>query len=236
MADPRGFLNIEQQKPTPRPIHQRIKDYQGTLPADAGREHPRAGVALHGLRRPVLPHGLPARQPDPRLERPGPPQPLARGAAGPAQTRTTSPSSPARPARRRARRRASWPSSGAAVTIKNIEAGDRRQGLGDGLDRARAPRARDRQARSAIIGSGPAGLAAAQQLRRAGHAVTVYERDDRPGGLLTYGIPDFKMAKHLRRAPDRAAGGRGGPVRASTPTSAGTSTPPSCARGTTPCC
>ena len=47
----------------------------------------------------------------------------------------------------------------------------------------------------AIVGSGPAGLAAAQQLRRAGHAVTVYERDDRPGGLLTYGIPDFKMAK-----------------------------------------
>ena len=46
-----------------------------------------------------------------------------------------------------------------------------------------------------IIGSGPAGLAAAQQLRRAGHKVTVYERDDRPGGLLTYGIPDFKMAK-----------------------------------------
>jgi glutamate synthase (NADPH/NADH) small chain len=49
--------------------------------------------------------------------------------------------------------------------------------------------------RVAVIGSGPAGLAAAQQLRRVGHAVTVYERDDRPGGLMTYGIPDFKMAK-----------------------------------------
>src|SRR5262249_19771361 len=47
----------------------------------------------------------------------------------------------------------------------------------------------------AIVGSGPAGLAAAQQLRRAGHTVTVYERDDRAGGLLAYGIPDFKMAK-----------------------------------------
>jgi glutamate synthase (NADPH) small chain len=52
----------------------------------------------------------------------------------------------------------------------------------------------------AIVGSGPAGLAAAQQLTRAGHTVAVYERDDRIGGLLRYGIPDFKMEKkHLDR-------------------------------------
>ena len=49
----------------------------------------------------------------------------------------------------------------------------------------------------AIIGSGPAGLGAAQQLRRAGHQVTVYERDDRIGGLLRYGIPEFKMEKRV---------------------------------------
>jgi glutamate synthase (NADPH) small chain len=48
----------------------------------------------------------------------------------------------------------------------------------------------------AVVGSGPAGLAAAQQLTRAGHAVTVFERDDAPGGLLRYGIPEFKMEKH----------------------------------------
>ena len=47
----------------------------------------------------------------------------------------------------------------------------------------------------AVIGSGPAGLAAAAQLSKAGHSVTVYERDDRPGGLLRYGIPDFKLEK-----------------------------------------
>ena len=49
----------------------------------------------------------------------------------------------------------------------------------------------------AVVGSGPAGLAAAQQLTRAGHAVTVFERDDRIGGLLRYGIPDFKMEKRF---------------------------------------
>src|SRR5690554_2744647 len=48
----------------------------------------------------------------------------------------------------------------------------------------------------AVVGAGPAGLAAAQQLARVGHAVHVYEREARPGGLLRYGIPDFKMEKH----------------------------------------
>src|SRR3984957_17774064 len=51
--------------------------------------------------------------------------------------------------------------------------------------------------RVAVVGSGPAGLAAAQQLARAGHDVTLFERDDRIGGLLRYGIPDFKMEKGI---------------------------------------
>jgi glutamate synthase (NADPH/NADH) small chain len=61
----------------------------------------------------------------------------------------------------------------------------------------------------AVVGSGPAGLACAQQLARAGHSVTVFEKSDRVGGLLRYGIPDFKMEKHLinRRAQQMEAEG-----------------------------
>ena len=64
----------------------------------------------------------------------------------------------------------------------------------------------------AVVGSGPAGLAAAQQLTRAGHSVTVFERDDRIGGLLRYGIPEFKMEKrHIDRRLEQMDG-RGHPV------------------------
>ena len=61
----------------------------------------------------------------------------------------------------------------------------------------------------AVVGSGPAGLAAAQQLARAGHEVVLFEKDDRLGGLLRYGIPDFKLEKHVldRRLEQMAAEG-----------------------------
>ena len=63
--------------------------------------------------------------------------------------------------------------------------------------------------RVAVVGSGPAGMACAQQLARAGHQVVVFEKSNRIGGLLRYGIPDFKMEKHLidRRIEQMAAEG-----------------------------
>jgi glutamate synthase (NADPH/NADH) small chain len=82
------------------------------------------------------------------------------------------------------------------VTIKQVEVSIVERAFDDGLVDPQPPAERT-GARVAVVGSGPAGLAAAQQLTRAGHEVTVFERDDRIGGLLRYGIPDFKMPKDI---------------------------------------
>ncbi len=82
------------------------------------------------------------------------------------------------------------------VTIKVIEKNIIDHAFGQGWIQPEPARTRTGK-RVAVVGSGPAGLAAAQQLARAGHDVTVFEKADRIGGLLRYGIPDFKMEKHL---------------------------------------
>jgi len=82
------------------------------------------------------------------------------------------------------------------VAIRSIEQAIADRGFAEGWVMPRPP-ARDTGRRVAVVGSGPAGLAAAQELRRLGHTVVVYERSDRVGGLLRYGIPDFKLEKHV---------------------------------------
>ena len=163
-----------------------------------GRAAP-PGRALHGLRHPVLQQRLPARQPDPRLERPRLPRPLARRDRAPARhqqlPRVHRPAVPG--AVRGGVRARHQPGPG------HDQAGrgrDHRPGVGRGLGHAAAARRCSTGKRVAVVGSGPAGLAAAQQLTRAGHDVVVFERADRIGGLLRYGIPEFKMEKrHLDR-------------------------------------
>lgn len=81
-----------------------------------------------------------------------------------------------------------------AVTIKQVEVSIIDEAMEKGWVEPKPP-TRLTGKTVAIVGSGPAGLAAAQQLTRAGHTVAVYERDDRIGGLARYGIPDFKMEK-----------------------------------------
>ncbi|HKX77751.1 MAG TPA: glutamate synthase subunit beta [Novosphingobium sp.] len=82
------------------------------------------------------------------------------------------------------------------VTIKSIECQIIDKGWENGWVTPQVPARRTGKS-VAVVGSGPAGMAAAQQLVRAGHSVTLFEKNDRIGGLLRYGIPDFKMEKHL---------------------------------------
>ena len=82
------------------------------------------------------------------------------------------------------------------VAIKTIECAIVDKGWAEGWIVPRPP-AKKTGRKIAIVGSGPAGMAAAQQLARAGHDVHVYEKNARPGGLMVYGIPDFKMEKHI---------------------------------------
>ena len=193
MPDPRGFLNIDPQKPMPRPVHQRTADYaelyqpmpvegvrgQATRCMDCGIPFCHTGCPLGNL----IPdwNDLVHRN---RWEEAL--RSLHDTNNFPEFTGKTCPA-PCESA-------CVLALNGAPVAIKTIEAAivDRGWEMGWIVP---APPARETGKSVGVIGSGPAGMAAAQQLRRAGHAVTVYERDDRPGGLMTYGIPDFKMAK-----------------------------------------
>ena len=97
---------------------------------------------------------------------------------------------------------------GDPVTVKENELAVIEAGFASGAMEPQPPRVRTGK-RVAVVGSGPAGLAAAQQLNRRGHSVTVFEREDRPGGLLMYGIPNMKLEKRVvqRRVELMAAEG-----------------------------
>ena len=207
MAEPQGFLQVHKQEAPKRPVAERIHDWREiyvdqTRPSERRRVRP--GAALHGLRNPVLPLRDPAGCPLGNLI----PEwnDLVRrgrwvGASDRLHATNNFPEFTGRvcPA----------PCEAACVLVHRRHAHRRqRDDQADrGGHRRRPPGSPatvvpkmpmiTTGSRVAVVGSGPAGLAAAQQLTRAGHDVTVYERDDRLGGLLRYGIPEFKMEKAM---------------------------------------
>jgi len=191
-----GFLEIERQDRGYDKPETRIHNYKEFVASAELWRSGETGGALHGLRHSLLSSGLPGQQSDPRLEQSGLSRPMARGAGNTAFHQQFSGIYRAGCVPRRAKPPApstsrKIPSPSKPSSARSWTAAGKRAGSG------RKTPVRKTGKTIAVVGSGPAGLACAQQLARAGHSVTLFEKSDRIGGLLRYGIPDFKMEKHL---------------------------------------
>ncbi|HEY2549813.1 MAG TPA: glutamate synthase subunit beta [Streptosporangiaceae bacterium] len=201
MADPKGFLATPRQGPGRRPARLRITDWREvSTPLPAGELRRQAGRCMDcGI--PFCHQGCPLGNLIPEwneLTRRGD----WREAAERLHATNNFPEFTGKLCPAPCESACVLGISAEPVTIKQVEAQIIDRAWAQGWVVPRPPSAAARQAGRpvAVIGSGPAGLAAAQQLSRAGHAVTVYERSDAPGGLLRYGIPEFKLEKrHLDR-------------------------------------
>ncbi len=201
MADPRGFLTTPRQTPARRPVDVRITDWREVYTEfGADRLERQAGRCMDcGI--PFCHSGCPLGNLIPEwndLVHSG----NWRAAAERLHATNNFPEFTGRLCPAPCESACVLGISADPVTIKQVEVEIIDRAWAEGWVPPRRP-ARTALAagrRVAVIGSGPAGLAAAQQLTRAGHAVTVFERADAPGGLLRYGIPEFKMEKrHLDR-------------------------------------
>ncbi|SED81051.1 glutamate synthase subunit beta [Jiangella alba] len=207
MADPRGFLKTQRQGATPRPVDERLRDWNEVYPPPGiGRTLlpiivEQAGRCMDcGI--PFCHHGCPLGNLIPEWND------LVwrddwKVAAERLHATNNFPEFTGRLCPAPCEAACVVAIADDAVTIKNVEVSIIDKAFDEGWVVPLPPeRLTDRTV--AVIGSGPAGLAVAQQLTRAGHTVAVYERADRAGGLLRYGIPEFKMEKrHLDRRLDQ---------------------------------
>ncbi len=206
MADPKGFLKHDREVATRRPVDERVQDWNEVYPGGAGRAllpiiTEQAGRCMDcGI--PFCHQGCPLGNLIPewndlvwRDDWEGAMERLHATNNFPEFTGRLCPA-PCEPA-------CVLGINQKPVTIKNVEVAIIDRAWESGYVRPQPPEWLSGRT-VAVVGSGPAGLAAAQQLTRAGHTVAVYERDDKIGGLLRYGIPEFKMEKkHLDRRLDQ---------------------------------
>ncbi|MFI5492111.1 glutamate synthase subunit beta [Actinoplanes sp. NPDC051859] len=193
MPDPNGFLRYERQLPARRPVPVRIRDFREVYPP-AGEELIRdQATRCMDCGIPFCHEGCPLgnRIPDWNdLVRTG----AWASAAESLHATNNFPEFTGRLCPAPCEAACVLGIADDPVTIKQVEVEIANHAFALGYVRPQPPATLSGRS-VAVVGSGPAGLAAAQQLARAGHAVTVFERDDRIGGLLRYGIPDFKLEK-----------------------------------------
>ena len=192
MADPRGFLDVSRQKPARREPAERVHDFREIVVEPAPEQLARQASRCMDCGVPFCHDGCPLGNVVPEWN-----DLVHRGkvdeAAASLLATNNFPEITGRVCPAPCEAACVLNLRGEPVTIKDVERTIANAALAAGLAPVVAPRRSGK--RVAIVGSGPAGLACAQQLARAGHDVVVFERDDRVGGLLRYGIPDFKLEK-----------------------------------------
>ena len=209
MPDPRGFIKVPRATPPERDPAERVarlrRDLQG--PARARAEAP--GEPLHGLRRAVLQPRLPARQPDPRLERPRPHRAAGARRSTSSTPPTTSPSSPASICPAPCESACVLDINDEPVTIKQIEYAIIERALEEGWVKPDVPETRTGQhGRGDRRGPGGPRRRAGAERRSATRSRSI-ERDEAPGGLIRFGVPDAKLEKWIidRRVEGPRRGG-----------------------------